>query len=39
VSGLRRKMARRRERKQQVKREKYREEIKGTIGAPVYVEN
>ncbi|CAD0098682.1 unnamed protein product [Aureobasidium mustum] len=37
-SGLRRKMVRRRERKQQVKREKYREEIKGRIGAPVYVE-
>lgn len=37
--GLRRKMVRRRERKQQVKREKYREEIKGRIGAPVYMEN
>lgn len=39
LSSLRRKMVRRRERKQQVKREKYREEIKGRIGAPLYVEN
>jgi len=31
-------MVRRRERKEQVKREKYREEIKGRIGAPVYVD-
>lgn len=35
--GLRSKMVRRRERKEQVKREKYREGIKGSIGAPVYV--
>jgi hypothetical protein len=35
--GLRSKMVRRRERKEQVKREKYREGIKGRIGAPVYV--
>jgi hypothetical protein len=35
--GLRSKMVRRRERKEQVKREKHREEIKGSIGAPVYV--
>lgn len=39
LSSLRRKMVRRRERKQQVKRERYREEIKGRIGAPLYVEN
>lgn len=39
LSGLRRKMVRRRERKQQVKREKYREEIKGRIGAPLHLEN
>ncbi|KAI4720167.1 hypothetical protein E4T48_03536 [Aureobasidium sp. EXF-10727] len=38
LSGLRRKMVRRRERKQQVKREKYREEIKGRIGAPIYAD-
>jgi hypothetical protein len=35
--GLRSKMVRRRERKEQVKREKYREGIKNRIGAPVYV--
>ncbi|KEQ72957.1 hypothetical protein M436DRAFT_73105 [Aureobasidium namibiae CBS 147.97] len=35
--GLRSKMARRRERKEQVKRDRYRESIKGRIGAPVYV--
>ncbi|KAK6003764.1 hypothetical protein QM012_009535 [Aureobasidium pullulans] len=39
LSGLRRKMVRRSERKQQVKRDKYRDEIKGRIGAPVYVGN
>jgi hypothetical protein len=36
--GLRSKMVRRRERKEQVKRERYREGIKGRIGAPVYVD-
>jgi hypothetical protein len=30
-------MVRRRERKEQVKREKYREGMKGRIGAPVYL--
>jgi hypothetical protein len=35
--GLRSKMVRRRERREQVKREKYREGMKGRIGAPVYL--
>lgn len=35
--SLRSKMVRRKERKEQVKREKYRENVKGRIGAPVYV--